>query len=131
MATRRKPLPSKAPRRKGKAKRRTVRATRRAPPAQTVLAPVPEGETAQEAIVHIAEDAVLILRRELAWKAEMALLQPGRVSMSDCIALLRLTADLGEAAGKGTDGGAQADYSRLSPEELAQYAALSLKVAYS
>lgn len=126
MATRRKP----PPKRKGKAKRRTVRGTRRARPVESVLAPVPQGETAQEAIIHIAEDAVLILRRELAHKAELALLQPGRVSMSDCIALLRLTADLGEAAKRG-DGESRADYSRLSAEERVQLAQLLLKVDYA
>lgn len=86
-------------------------------------------ETSEQAITAIAQDAVLILRRELAHKAEISMLYPGRISMGDCISLLRLTADLGVAAMRGANGEAQADYSRFSPEELQQYAALSLKVA--
>lgn len=126
MATRRKALPVRPPARKAKAK-----AKRPAKPALVLAVPIPEDETPQQAITAIAQDAVLILRRGLAWRAALAARMPGRISMSDCIALLRLTADLSEAARKGTDGQAPADYSRLSPEELAQYAALSLKVDYA
>lgn len=89
---------------------------------------VPATETAAEAITHIAQDAVVILRRELAYRAELSMLSPGRLSMSDCIALLRLTTDLGEAAKRGQGGGAQVDYSRLSPDEQQQLATLLHKV---
>jgi hypothetical protein len=92
---------------------------------------LPEAETAQAAVVAISQDAVLILRRELAYRANLSMLQPGLVNMSDCIALLRLATELGAAAAKGQDGEAQqADYSRLSPEERVQLAALLLKVDY-
>jgi hypothetical protein len=88
-------------------------------------------ETAQAAVVAISQDAVLILRRELAYRANLSMLQPGLVNMSDCIALLRLATELGAAAAKGQDGEAQqADYSRLSQEERVQLAALLLKVDY-
>jgi len=90
----------------------------------------PEPESVQESLLHIAQDAVIILRRELAEKARLATQNPGWMSMSDCIALLRLTAELGEAA-KRKDGDQQADYSRLSPEERVQLAALLLKVDYA
>jgi hypothetical protein len=92
---------------------------------------LPEVETAQAAVVAISQDAVVILRRELAYRANLSVLQPGLVNMSDCIALLRLATELGAAAAKGQDGEAQqADYSRLSQEERVQLAALLLKVDY-
>jgi hypothetical protein len=92
---------------------------------------LPEVETAQAAVVAISQDAVVILRRELAYRANLSMLQPGLVNMSDCIALLRLATELGAAAAKGQDGEAQqADYSRLSQEERVQLAALLLKVDY-
>lgn len=87
-----------------------------------------EVETSEQAIAAIAQDAVLILRRGLRYHANRALKLPRAVQMSDCVALLRLVAELGPVAAKGGGSGAGADYSRLSPEELAQYAALSLKV---
>ena len=127
MATRRKAPPRKAAAHKVTAK---TKATVEPKAKVVVLAPIPEGETAQQAIDHIAQDAVVILRRELAHKAETAMQWPGRVSMSDCIALLRLTADLGEAARKG-EGESRADYSRLSAEERVQLAQLLLKVDYA
>jgi hypothetical protein len=98
-------------------------------PEPEPLAVVPETETVQEAVVHIAQDAVLILRRELAHQAELSLLCPGTVKMDDLVALLKLTAELGATAKRG-DEAQQADYSRLSPEERAQLAALLLKVDY-
>jgi hypothetical protein len=91
---------------------------------------VPEGEGVQEALLHIAQDAVVILRHELAAKADLAQRHPGWMSMSDCIALLRLTAELGEAAKRG-DSAAEANYSRLTPEEREQLAVLLLKVDYA
>ncbi|HEY6056202.1 MAG TPA: hypothetical protein VIU86_19890 [Gaiellaceae bacterium] len=91
---------------------------------------VAEPEPVQESLLHIAQDAVTILRHELAARAETARQMPGLMAMSDCIALLRLTAELGEAA-KRKDGDQQADYSRLSPEERVQLAALLLKVDYA
>jgi hypothetical protein len=91
---------------------------------------VPSGETVQESLLHIAQDAVVILRHELAKKAELAQKNPGWMSMGDCIALLRLTAELGDAAKRG-DGGAQANYDRLSPAEREQLAVLLLKVDYT
>jgi hypothetical protein len=122
MAARRKAPPRKTKRRAGKAVR---------PRSGAAAALVPT-ETAEQAITRIAQDAVVILRRELAYRAELSLSEPGRISMSDLVALLRLTADLGVAAMRGEDSQAtRADYSRLSPDELAQYAALSLKVGYA
>jgi hypothetical protein len=88
-------------------------------------------ETSEQAITAIAQDAVLILRRGMAYHADRALEYPQTVQMHDCIALLRLVAELGPAAMRGADGGAPADFSRLNPEELEQYAALSLKVGYA
>lgn len=91
-----------------------------------------EPETSQEAITRIAQDAVVILRRELAFRAELSLADPGSVSMTDCIALLRLTTELGAAAMRGADGDVlRANYDRLSPSERVQLAALQMKVDYS
>ncbi len=89
-------------------------------------------ETSEQAIAAIAQDAVLILRRGLAYHANRALRRPQTVQMHDCVALLRLVTELGPAAMRGQDGQVQrADYSRLSPEEREQYAALMLKVDYA
>lgn len=115
----------------GKAPGRPQRRRSRPKPAEEFALDIPATETAKEAITAIAQDAVLILRRELAYKASLALREPGFVSMQDCIALLRLTADLGTTAMRGSeDGGQEADYSRLSLEERVQLAALLLKVDY-
>lgn len=110
------------------APKKRARKKRRAKPEPTELdAPHPT-ETAEQALVAIAQDAVVILRRELSWRAT---LRAGSVSMSDCIALLRLATELGAAAKQGAEAAAQADYSRLSPEERVQLAALLLKVDYA
>lgn len=119
-------------RRRAKAKpapppKKRARKKRRPAPATDLDAPRPT-ETAEQALVGIAQDAVVILRRELSWRAT---LRAGSVSMSDCIALLRLATELGAAAKQGAEDGAQADYSRLSPEERVQLAALLLKVDYA
>ena len=119
------------PRSKRKASARKGWDTRRRSAA--LAAPPPEWpvETAQVAVAHISQDAVVILRRELAYRADLSMRQPGLVNMSDCIALLRLATELGAAAAKGQDGEfQQADYSRLSSEERVQLAALLLKVDY-
>lgn len=92
---------------------------------------LPPTETVQESLLHIAQDAVIILRRELQWKAQLAMLRPGMMNMSDCIALLKLTTELGEAAKRGDGDGPQASYERLSPDERVQLAALLLKVDYN
>jgi hypothetical protein len=100
--------------------------------ARAALGDSPEVETSQEAIVHIAQDAMLVLRRELAFRAELARILPGTVSMTDSIALLRLATDLGAQVKQGEEAGVQqADYSRLTPQERVQLAALLLKVDYS
>lgn len=91
---------------------------------------MPAGETVPEALLHVAQDALSILRHELAAKAQLAQKNPGWMSMSDCIALLRLTAELGEAAKRG-EGGAQPNYDRMTPEERQQLAVLLLKVDYT
>ena len=110
----------------GKARRKTKR---RAPVTSSMG--VPAIETSQEALVCIAQDAVLILRRELAYRAVLSIEEPGRVSMFDCIALLRLTTELGAAAGRGSEEvGQKANYDRLSPAERVQLASLLLKVDY-
>lgn len=110
-------------------KRARARKKRRAQPEPVALDALPPTETAEQALVGIAQDAVVILRRELSWRAT---LRAGSVSMSDCIALLRLTAELGAAAQRGQeDEGQRADYSRLSPQERVQLAALLLKVDYA
>jgi hypothetical protein len=131
------PTPKRAPKKPPPKKlQRKPRARPRLGPA---FAPEPEDtedldalppEPVQESLLHIAQDAVIILRHELAARAETARRVPGLMAMSDCIALLRLTAELGEAA-KRKDGDQQADYSRLSPEERVQLAALLLKVDYA
>jgi hypothetical protein len=115
------PRASKATRRKAAPRKARKRTAKRAPLALPV-------ETSDQAITAIAQDAVLILRRGMAYHANRALEYPQTVQMHDCVALLRLVAEIGPAAMRGADGGARADYSRLSPEELAQYATLSLKV---
>lgn len=120
-------------RRRAKAKpappapKKRVRKKRRLAPAVDLDAPRPT-ETAEQALVGIAQDAVVILRRELSWRAT---LRTGSVSMSDCISLLRLATELGAAAKKGAEESARADYSRLSPDERVQLAALLLKVDYA
>ncbi len=93
------------------------------------LAPA-EPEPVEASLLGIAQDAVIILRHELRAKAELAVSRPGWMSMGDCIALLRLTTELGEAAKRGQDGG-HANYDRLSPAEREQLAALLLKVDYA
>jgi hypothetical protein len=107
-----------------------VRATRaRSATVAELALPV---ETSDQAITAIAQDAVLILRRGMAYHAHRALQFPQTVQMHDCVALLRLVAEIGPAAMRGEDGQAQrADFSRLSPEERAQFAALMLKVDYA
>lgn len=92
---------------------------------------IPEAEPVQESLLRIAQDAVVILRRELAWKARMAEVRPGLMEMSDCVALLKLMAELGEAAKRGDEGGARANYDRLTAEEKQQLATLMLKVDYT
>jgi hypothetical protein len=115
-----------------KAKRKATPAKAKPRAVQAVELPPHPIETAQEALVRIVQDAVVILRRELEYRAALSTARPGRVSMFDCIALLRLTADLGAAAMRSEDGQAQrADYTRLSPEERTQFAALMLKVDYA
>lgn len=108
-------------------KKRKRRRAKPEPPSY--LDAPPPTETAEQALVGIAQDAVVILRRELSWRAT---LRAGSVSMGDCIALLRLATELGAAAKRGQeDEGQQADYSRLSPTERVQLAALLLKVDYA
>jgi hypothetical protein len=108
--------------------KKRARKKRRAQPEPIALDAPPPTETAEQALVHIAQDAVVILRRELSWRAT---LRAGSVLMSDCIALLRLAAELGAAAKRGAgDEEQQLDYSRLSPGERVQLAALLLKVDY-
>ncbi len=110
-------------------KPRPKKARKRAAKRSVELRPTPRTETVQEALVGIAQDAVLILRRGLAYHADRLTSYPSALTVSDCTALLRLMAEFGPAAAKGSDGEpVRADYSRLSPDELAQYAALSLKV---
>lgn len=123
----------KAPSKKRAAKPAKRRAKPRKPtePAADRLAasPLPEPERVEDSLLAIAQDAVIILRYELRAKAELAVKHPGWMSMTDCIALLRLTAELGDAAKRGQEGGA-ANYDRLSLEEREQLAALLLKVDY-
>lgn len=110
------------------APKKRARKKRKPEPPSYLDAPRPT-ESAEEALVGIAQDAVVILRRELSWRAT---LRAGSVSMSDCIALLRLATELGAAAKQGQgDEAQQADYSRLSPQERVQLAALLLKVDYA
>jgi hypothetical protein len=110
-------------------KARAKKARKRAPKRSVGLRPLPPTETVQEALVGIAQDAVLILRRGLAYHFDRITAHPSALSVSDCTALLRLMAEFGPAAAKSANGEpVRVDYSRLSPEELAQYAALSLKV---
>lgn len=111
------------------AKRRASRRKRTPAPDRLAASPLPEPEPVEDSLLAIAQDAVIILRHELRSKAELAVRHPGWMSMTDCIALLRLTAELGDAAKRGQEGGA-ANYDRLSPEEREQLAALLLKVDY-
>lgn len=126
----------KAAQRKPAERKRSPRKAKPAEPApETAPVPAPleparEPETSEEAIIRIAQDAVVILRRELEYRAAVSALEPGSVSMGDCISLLRLTTELGSAARRG-DAQGEADYSRLSPQERVQLAALLLKVDYA
>lgn len=92
---------------------------------------IPETETVQQSLLAIAQDAVVILRRELAWKARMAEVRPGLMEMSDVVALLKLMTELGEAAKRGAEGGPVANYDRLTAAEREQLATLLLKVDYT
>jgi hypothetical protein len=122
----------KAVRRPSRPVSERVPATVETPDRSALDVPEPDTETSQAALVRIAQDAVIILRRELSFRAQVSLLEPGSISMGDCIALLRLTTELGAAARKGETGQAQAaDYSRLSPQERVQLAGLLLKVDYT
>lgn len=116
---------------RAKAKAKPAKKRRRRAELAAPQRPPPPPETVQESLQHIAQDAVIILRRELAEKAERALKRPGQMSMSDCIALLRLTAEIGEAAKRGSEEQGEANYERLSPEERVQLATLLLKVEYN
>lgn len=125
-------------RRRAKAKpapppKRKKRRRKPAPPPPLIeLGDALGTETSEQALVGIAQDAVIILRRELAWRASLSVMRPGSLSMSDTIALLRLATELGAAAKRGAEGDSQrADYTRLSPEERVQLAALLLKVDYA
>ena len=91
---------------------------------------LPAKETSQESCLRIAQDAVLVLRRELAYRAELAMLMPGQVSMQDIVQLLRLVKDLGAAVGDPDAPEQKANYDRLTPAERVQLAALQLKVTY-
>lgn len=121
-ATRTKPTP---------ARKRSQRRRRPEPEEPDLDLAIPEAEPVQESLLHIAQDAVIILRRELAWKARQAEVRPGLMNMSDLVALLRLTAELGEAAKRGDGDAPAANYDRLSPEEREQLATLLLKVDYT
>lgn len=118
-----------APKRKATPRKRSRKLQLEAEEPDLDLAIGPE--TVGESLLHIAQDAVVILRRELAWKARLAEVRPGLMNMSDCIALLKLMAELGEAAKRGDEGGAEANYDRLTAEEKQQLAALLLKVDYT
>jgi hypothetical protein len=105
--------------------------TREAAESQARLAVVlPASETSKESCLRIAQDAVLILRRELAFRVELAAIMPGQVSMQDLIALLRLVKDLGDATRDPGESEQKANYDRLTPAERVQLAALQLKVTY-
>ena len=113
----------RASKRVGKARKRaSKRSAKEKRPA--VIAPV---ETSEQAIAAIAQDAVLILRRGLAYHARRAQRRPSDISLSACLALLRLVAELGPAAMKGQEV-READFEALSPEERLQFAGLLGKV---
>jgi hypothetical protein len=88
-------------------------------------------ETSQEAARHIAEDAVIVLRRELAYRAELSQRMPGLVTMFEINQLLGIVGELAELTRDPNAGEQQADYSRLTPAERTQLAALLLKVEYA
>ena len=88
---------------------------------------MPAVETAQESLMRIAQDAVLILRRELAFRAAMSERMPGLLTVFDINALLRTMTELAPLA-KQPGEDKEADYSRLTPAERAQLATLLLKV---
>jgi hypothetical protein len=93
---------------------------------------IPDVETSEAALVAIAQDAVVILRRELAFKALLSIENPGTVALGDCIALLRLATELGAAARRGSEEvGQRANYDRLSPQQRVQLASLLLLVDYT
>jgi hypothetical protein len=91
---------------------------------------LPEKETSQESLQRIAQDAVLILRREFAFRAEMALRMPGLLTVFDLNQLLRTMAGLTELARDPEESQQKANYDRLTPAERVQLAALQLKVTY-
>ncbi len=91
---------------------------------------LPERETAQQSAIRIAQDAVLILRRELAYRVELSAIHPGLIEMQDLVALLKLVRDLGSAAGGDDLPEQKVNYDRLTPAERVQLAALQLKVSY-
>lgn len=120
-----------AVRRKGKQRTTQRRPAKRRPKQQTTdVAPVPPTETAEQALVGIAQDAVIIVRHALAYRAAVAVERPARIGMNDCVALLKLMVDLVPAAMKGHEG-QRANFNGLTSEEQVQFAALLSKVEYS
>lgn len=94
------------------------------------IAPVPPTETAEQALVGIAQDAVVILRRELAFQSALSMRGPGTVKMKDLVAMLKLLVDLVPHAMKGHEGQG-ANFDALTPDERIQFAALLSKVEYT
>ena len=98
--------------------------------AAETMAAVPPTETAEQALVGIAQDAVVILRRELAFRSALSMKAPGGVKMKDLVAMLKLLVDLVPTAMKGHEG-QSANFDALTPEERVQFAALLSKVEYA
>jgi hypothetical protein len=121
----------KTPPRATKARVTQRRPAKRRPKRDTTdVAPVPPTETAEQALVGIAQDAVVIVRRALAYRAAVAIEKPARIGMHDCVALLKLMVDLVPAAMKGHEG-QRASFDALTPDEREQFATLLSKVEYA
>ena len=99
--------------------------------AQQIDARLRPAETPSQAVASIAQDALVVLRHELAWRASQAVTAPGQASLGELVQLLKLCSDLGLSAAQQPSAEAETpvDYSTLTPEELAILAQASAIIA--
>jgi hypothetical protein len=97
--------------------------------AQLINARLRPTESPAQAVTAIAQDALVVLRHELAWRASQAVVNPGGASLGELVQLLKLCSDLGLSAQQAPSDTEAVDYSRLSEHELAVLAEASAILA--
>lgn len=97
--------------------------------AQLIDARLRPAESPAQAVSAIAQDALVVLRHELAWRASQAVVNPGGASLAELVQLLKLCSDLGLSAQQAPSDAETVDYSTLTPEELSTLAAASAILA--